>query len=363
MEQPPIPPLIKDEVYRQQTECPSCGRFIGVYERCPYCLALTPKRLSIRVFKVISVLTSTVGLLILLFYAQTIQTPEVKIADLGPLSNFAHVRLVGEVERSYGIHKQWKSLAFTLSQPGKDGELMTIRVSAYAKVAKEIEERNLVPADGDLVSVEGTVRFQKDSPSLLINAPEHLRIVRRATAQVVESPLAPAQVTRDHLGKTVTVRGKIGRAINFPRGTILGFEELPQGFCLWLPEGIRDALAGKVRQGDVVEGTGKVKMFKSQLELEIAHQSHLKVITPGEGPALPMQPNAPGQGGTDDEEGPEESEPAPTGQTSAPPSEQGPASGPAGAATNPGPATEPTVPPAFAPSPSENPIPTTGQRP
>ncbi|NLI79404.1 MAG: hypothetical protein GX442_23530, partial [Candidatus Riflebacteria bacterium] len=290
----PIPPQVKDETYRQQTECPSCGRFIGIFERCPYCQALTPKRLSIRAFKVISVLTSTVGLLLLLFYAQTIKTPEVKIADLGPLSNFAHVRVVGEVERSYGIHKQWQSLAFTITQPGPATEPVTIRISAYSKVAKEIAERDLVPADGDLVSVEGTVRFQRETPSLLINAPEHLQILKRAPAAVVAEVLEPAKVTRDHIGKTITVRGTLARALNFPRGTILGVEGLDKGFCYWLPAEVRDGLKVTLRQGDLIEASGKVKTFKDSLEVEIGEAANLKVVTPGPGEPLSLAPREQG---------------------------------------------------------------------
>ncbi|MFA6749509.1 MAG: hypothetical protein WCS82_06500, partial [Candidatus Riflebacteria bacterium] len=66
--------------YHQETHCQSCGRFVGVFTRCPYCQALTQKRMSIRVFKVLSVLLSTVGLLLLLFYARNVKTPETKIS-------------------------------------------------------------------------------------------------------------------------------------------------------------------------------------------------------------------------------------------------------------------------------------------
>ena len=44
----------QEKRYYEETHCPSCGRFVGTLSRCPYCQTETQKRLSIRVFKIIS---------------------------------------------------------------------------------------------------------------------------------------------------------------------------------------------------------------------------------------------------------------------------------------------------------------------
>lgn len=182
------------ELYHSETHCPSCGRFVGTETRCPYCQTETNKRLSIRIFKIISVLISTVGLLMLLFYAQTIKTPEAKITELGPLTNFAHVRIVGYADRDASVSK-WGTLSFNVIQFYNDkGELVTdinsikgcekkeIRVTAYKKVAELIKDEQM-PRRDEEVEVEGQVRVQQGEASLLINAPEHINAIYDKTKE------------------------------------------------------------------------------------------------------------------------------------------------------------------------------------
>ena len=103
------------ERYHAETHCPSCGRFVGTETRCPYCQTEIQKRLSIRIFKVISVLISTLGLAMLLFYARHVKTAEVSIKELTPLSNFAHVRIIGYAEKD-AVPNQWGSISFNVIQ-------------------------------------------------------------------------------------------------------------------------------------------------------------------------------------------------------------------------------------------------------
>lgn len=279
------------DLHKQQTTCPSCGRFIGTFERCPYCQTLTQKRLSIRVFKGLAVLTSTVGLLILLFFARTIKTPEVKIETLGPLSNFAHVRIVGTVERSYGMHPQWKSLTFSVQQPDSKGGISSIRVSAYARVAAEIEKRGLIPADGDEISVEGQVRFQKESPSLLINAPEHVAFTKRTEPEKDQPSLEPSKITQEMNGKNVTVKGVISDIVGFPAGMQIRLEDGKQGLVVWIPSRVSEDLNLTAQPGDVVEVRGKVKPYKETVEVEISSASGIKLVDRGKGEAPRPMPS------------------------------------------------------------------------
>ncbi|MBF0546169.1 MAG: hypothetical protein HQM08_17125 [Candidatus Riflebacteria bacterium] len=279
------PATSTSELYEKETHCPSCGRFVGIYTRCPYCQTLTQKRLSIRVFKIFSIVTSTLGLLILLFYAKTIQTPEVKIESLGPLSNFAHVKIVGEVEKSFGIHPQWKSLAFTLKQDDEKGHPINIRVTAYAKVAQDIEKLGIIPQDGDQVSVEGQVRFQKDSPSLLINASAHLKILSHGAGQAPDGSenltLDPKKVDFPVLGKTVTVRGKAIDVVGYPSGLMIRLDNSQDGLIIWIPSKIADQDNINAQVGDTLEFKGLVKKYKETIEVEVNAPGNAKVISSG----------------------------------------------------------------------------------
>lgn len=274
------------EEYRKQTTCPSCGRFIGVFERCPYCQALVQKRLSIKVFKVFALLTSTVGLLLLLFFARTIKTPEVKIEQLGPLSNFAHVKVTGTVERSYGLHPQWKSLTFSVQQPDSKGGIGSIRVSAYAKVAVEIEKRGLVPMDGDEISVEGQVRFQKETPSLLITAVEHLTFSKRAdNGGKDQAILEPSQVHPEMVGRSVAIKGVVVDLVGFPRGMLIRVDDGKQGLAVWIPSRVAEDLSVAFQPGDTLEARGKVKPYKDSVEIEVTSANGIKLLQRGKGEA------------------------------------------------------------------------------
>jgi len=281
MEQENLNKPTPEQRYHQETHCQSCGRFVGIYTRCPYCQALTQKRLSIRTFKVISVLTSTVGLVMLLFFARHVKTPEVKISELGPLSNFAHVRVVGEVETSYGVHPKWGSLGFVIAQ-GDDEGRKTIRVSAYSKVAKEIQARNLVPNKGDLISVEGQVRFQQNSPSLLINAHEHLTFIKRSEVKEKSfqvKNVEPDKIDKSMIGQFVTVTGSVLTTKTFDgKGIIVNLDDGKSGFPVWLPANVIDADI-KLNAGDLIEATGKVETFKDILEVKVNRKNSFRIIS------------------------------------------------------------------------------------
>jgi DNA/RNA endonuclease YhcR with UshA esterase domain len=279
MEQETKTQITPEERYQKETHCPSCGRFTGVYTRCPYCQALIEKRLSIRVFKWVAVLTSTVGLMLLLFYAKHVQTPEVKISELGPLSNFAHVRIQGEVERSFGIHPKWGSLGFIIAQGGEGNEQQTIRVSAYAKVAKEIENRKLVPVKGDIVSVEGQVRFQKDTPSLLINAPEHISFLKKGDKEPeTVKNVDPDKLDHSHLGSYVSVTGSVLSTRSFATGMIVNVDNGSSGLPVWIPKQYLPE-DSNLHPGDLVEAVGKVETFKDKLEVKVTRKNAFKIVS------------------------------------------------------------------------------------
>ncbi len=266
----------KEELYRAETHCPSCGRFVGVYTRCPYCQALTQKRLSIRVFKAIALLTSTVGLVLLLFFAKHVETPLVEVADLGPLSNFAHVRIKGIVKSSYGIHPSWKSLSFTV-QSGEGEKTRDIRVSAYSKIAAGIEKLGAVPEQGDEVTVEGQVRFQKNSPSLLLNAPEHIKVIKKSKKASGIKSVTPAEITTELLNRFVKVTGSVIGQHKFESGIQIELDNGDKGIIVWIPNEFFPAQT-VVNSGDLIEATGQVLTFKDKLEVKVNRANSFKVV-------------------------------------------------------------------------------------
>ncbi|NLM17318.1 MAG: hypothetical protein GX221_06345 [Candidatus Riflebacteria bacterium] len=264
----------QDELYYSETHCPSCARFVGTNTRCPYCQADTQKRLSIRVFKAISVFLSTVGLLALLFYAQRIEAPIVKIGDLKELSNFGHVRIEGVVTYGTGTLNQWGSLSLTISEPaGRGGKLNDLRVTAYSNVAKELQEQGKLPVTGDRVVVEGQVRIQRKEASLLLNAPEHLTILERAPeAKLGVQPLTMTlqDITPAYLGREITVSGVVKSLATFNFGNVYRLDDASaEGFPVLLEtKAIKGSMEKLPEQGDVLTVTGFLVKYQDSLEIK-----------------------------------------------------------------------------------------------
>ena len=181
------------------SHCPSCGRYVGPYEACPYCGARLTGRTPIRVVKIAAVVLVTVGLAILWFAATHAEVPLVQIGQVGATMNMAYVRLEGHCTRAPTYDPESDYLSFWIEDD--TGE---IRLSAYRAETRRIIEQGLVPALGDLVEVAGTLRVREDFLSLTINVPEQMKITR---AEPVERDIGTIVPEDQYL--RVRVRGQV----------------------------------------------------------------------------------------------------------------------------------------------------------
>jgi len=159
------------------SDCPSCGRYVGPYEACPYCGARIGGRVSVRAVKIAAIVLATVGLAALWLAATHSEVPLVPIGQAGATMNMAYVRVQGRVIRSPSYYADSGYLAFTIAD--ESGQM---RVSAYRHEAEALRSGGRVPALGDWVSVEGTLRVREDDVAMTINVPEHLEIERPEAA-------------------------------------------------------------------------------------------------------------------------------------------------------------------------------------
>jgi len=155
------------------SHCPSCGRYVGPHEACPYCGARLAGRIPIRTVKIATFLLATVGLAVLWFAATRAEVDRIQIGQAGATMNFAYVRIQGHCTRAPSYDPKSDYLSFWI---GDDtGEM---HVSAYRAETRQIIEEGRLPALGDMVDVAGTLRVRDDFISLTINLPEQLHIAR-----------------------------------------------------------------------------------------------------------------------------------------------------------------------------------------
>jgi DNA/RNA endonuclease YhcR with UshA esterase domain len=181
------------------SQCPSCGRFVGPYEVCPYCGARQAPRLSLRAVKWGAILLATVGLALLWIAAARAPLPHISIQQAAATMNFAYVEIAGQVVRSPTYNPDSRSLSFTV-----DDGTGQMRVWAFRDVVDELRAAGRIPGLGDRVTVAGTLRVREEDVSLTLNVPEHLDILRPAAED-----RAIRSITADDALRRVRVRGQV----------------------------------------------------------------------------------------------------------------------------------------------------------
>lgn len=252
-------------------ECPSCGRFVGPYEKCPYCGAVVGQRMAVRVFRYGSLVLAIVGLAVLLLVAARSRVPTVEIGSLAGTMNWAYVRVEGVVVRQPAYDLEARSLKFWLWDG--TGEIM---VTAYRSEAEWLQAHGLVPVMGDRVAVEGTLRVKEDFQYLILNVPQHVEV--RSAEPLT---LAIADVNEGLLYQKVTVRGVV-RDDRTPYAglRILTLRDSSGQIDVTLPATATlggDSLP-EVKVGQAVQVTGAVDRYKGTPQVSVGRGSDLVVL-------------------------------------------------------------------------------------
>ena len=185
------------------SHCPSCGRYIGPRDACPYCAARTTGRMSIRAVKLAAVTLATLGLALLWFAATRADVPVVAIGRIDAAMNLAYVRVAGRCKDVPSYDPQTGYLSFWVKD--ETGE---IHVASYRAETEVLMEEGRVPALGDRVAVAGTLRVRDDFHSLALSAPEELTITR---AEAEPCPIGATALKEVY--QRVRVRGQVRRVV------------------------------------------------------------------------------------------------------------------------------------------------------
>ena len=156
--------------------CPSCERFIGPKDTCPYCDADSSRAPAWRIMRRFALLLALAGVVCLHLAMRHKEPPLVAVADIGPAMNFGWVRIQGSVVRKPSLVWEGEKVSY-LSFSLKDGSNY-IRVAASGDVAAELDESGLLPAAGTAVQAGGTLEFDRENRfRLRLHSPAHLQPV------------------------------------------------------------------------------------------------------------------------------------------------------------------------------------------
>jgi hypothetical protein len=162
--------------------CPSCERFIGPVDVCPYCDADSAKPPVMRILRWLALVLAPVGLGFLYLAATSKELPAVKISEITPMMNFAQVQVVGTVQNNVYIGEKNGTVDY-ISFPINDGS-GELRVVANGAVAKSLKDKGLLPIKGDSVDVTGGLDVTADGKfKLRLGSTEKLKIVKDGRTQ------------------------------------------------------------------------------------------------------------------------------------------------------------------------------------
>ncbi|MBC7249350.1 MAG: hypothetical protein H5T62_03625 [Anaerolineae bacterium] len=242
------------------TECPSCGRFVGPMGACPHCGAKIQRRMSLRATKIVAIILALGGLLALWMAATHAEPPTLSIAEITSTMNWAYVRVQGTVTRYPDYDTETDSLKFWIWDGSGD-----LLVTAYRSEAQSLRESGLIPAIGDQVTVEGTLRVKEDFAYLTINAPQRVHLQRTSHVEV-----SIGQLGLEHLYDKVTVRGMV-REVRQPYTglTLLEVRDDSGAVDVTIPDDLV-VLTGEppeVRPGDYIQVQGAVSLYEDAIQL------------------------------------------------------------------------------------------------
>ncbi len=248
--------------------CPSCGRFVGPYERCPYCGANLAGRLSLRVLKLGALILALAGFALLWFVAARSSIPTLSPHEIERMMNLAYVRVVGLVTQGPSYDPETAYLSFRLEDNG--GE---VRVIAYANETRALLEAGPLPGLGDWVTAVGTLRIREGTPTLILDAPHRLTVTRPEP-----SPRAIAEVGPQDAFRRVTVRGQVrGNRRPYAGLTLLRLRDATGEVEVAISDDVT-ALTGPLEVppiGQAVQVTGTVTLYRDRPQISLTDAAEI----------------------------------------------------------------------------------------
>ena len=244
--------------------CPSCGRDAGTSEICPHCGADLKRRVKVRAFGIIAIVVAVAGVAVLLFFASRAPVPAVKIGDIESTSNYAYVQIKGGVSRGPNYNPDSQSITFWVRDD--TGEIM---VSAFRDQTQALIAADRVPAPGDAITLQGTLRVREGTPSLTIASADAVQITR-ATAAAADRPLGSITPADDLKGARVV---GVVRKINgpYPGLKLITLRDATGAIDVVIPADFEAVFGATppITIGQSIQVVGAVTLFKDTPQISV----------------------------------------------------------------------------------------------
>jgi len=192
-------PLPGHETQSDEMNCPSCGRFVGTANKCPYCGSKVEKRMSLLAIRWAAIFLATVGLFLLWMMAVSRDIPVVLLGNIQPTMNFGQIRVIGQIKADARQNRSGGGWRFTVDD-GTDSMLVWVS----KKQAQELAKNNNMPKEGDGVNFVGSLSISDESSSLRLLSVKEFQLTR-APANEVQL----ADINQSMVGTSITVAGKV----------------------------------------------------------------------------------------------------------------------------------------------------------
>lgn len=229
------------------------------------------RRMAVRAFKYGSLVLAVAGVVVLLLVAQRSQAPVIEIGALQGTMNWAYVGLEGVVIRQPSVDAESGTLTFWVGDG--TGEIL---VMAYRSEAQQMRDQGALPAMGDGISLEGTLRIKEDLTYLVVNVPETAVI---QPAEPVE--LDVASVGDTSLYQRVTIQGVIrDQRAPYEGLQVLTVRDASGEIEVALHWGAADHAEPwpELQIGQAVQVTGAVDRYRSSPQLAVGRGSDVLVL-------------------------------------------------------------------------------------
>ena len=253
--------------------CPSCGQPVEGGATCPRCGASLTLRLPLQILRYAALLIAIGGLAVLVYAARQSAVPRIRLGDLGAAQNLAYVEISGLVVQPPQYNREAQSLSFRVDDGTGD-----ILISAFRNETAVLVAAGRVPAVGDRVTVQGTLRVREDFAGLTLNAADALQIEHPAPAALT---LGAINASLANEAVTVTAR-VVGTRSPYAGLTLITLQDPTGQIDAALDETTR-ALTGDppaIAPGDVVRISGVVTLFRDTPQLTLTSAHGLAVLPP-----------------------------------------------------------------------------------